>query len=262
MTAAATAGLRVLVVDDVAPALDEMCQLLREAPGVTSVEAAADALTALRMIPTTTPDAVFLDISMPGMDGLELAGLLGRMTDPPAIVFVTAFEQHAVSAYGVGAVDYLLKPVSAERLGAALGRVHRVRNAGAAPAQAVDELAAVPVELGGRTRFVRRADVRFAEAQGDYVRLHTRNGSHLVRIPISRLEEHWQPAGFSRVHRSYLLAVHAVQELRSDVSGGLRAHTDVGDVPVSRRHARELRDRLLDAATRGEFDSGARRDGR
>ena len=109
MTAAATAGLRVLVVDDVAPALDEMCQLLREAPGVTSVEAAADALTALRMIPTTTPDAVFLDISMPGMDGLELAGLLGRMTDPPAIVFVTAFEQHAVSAYGVGAVDYLLK---------------------------------------------------------------------------------------------------------------------------------------------------------
>jgi len=232
MTAAAAAGLRVLVVDDVAPALDEMCQLLREAPGVTSVEAAADALTALRMIPTTTPDAVFLDISMPGMDGLELAGLLGRMTDPPAIVFVTAFEQHAVSAYGVGAVDYLLKPVSAERLGAALGRVHRVRNAGAAPAQAVDE------------------------------RLHTRNGSHLVRIPISRLEEHWRGVGYVRVHRSYLLAVHAVQELRSDVSGGLLAHTDVGDVPVSRRHARELRDRLLDAATRGEFDSGARRDGR
>ena len=119
----------------------------------------------------------------------------------------------------------------------------------------------MPVELGGRTRFVRRAEVRFAEAQGDYVRLHTRNGSHLVRIPISRLEEHWRGVGYVRVHRSYLLAVHAVQELRSDVSGGLLAHTDVGDVPVSRRHARELRDRLLDAATRGEFDSGARRDG-
>ena len=103
-------------------------------------------------------------------------------------------------------------------------------------AQAVDELAAVPVELGGRTRFVRRADVRFAEAHGDYVRLHTRNGSHLVRIPISRLEEHWRGVGYVRVHRSYLLAVHAVQELRSDVSGGLLAHTDVGDVPVSLRH--------------------------
>ena len=78
-----------------------------------------------------------------------------------------------------------------------------------------------------------------------------------MRIPISRLEEHWRGVGYVRVHRSYLLAVHAVQELRSDVSGGLLAHTDVGDVPVSRRHARELRDRLLEAATRGEFDPGA-----
>jgi DNA-binding LytR/AlgR family response regulator len=148
------------------------------------------------------------------------------MTDLPTIVFVTAFEQHAVSAYGVGAVDYLLKPVSAERLAAALGRVNRVRAVGVTPAPAVDELAAVPVELGGRTRFVRRADVRFAEAQGDYVRLHTRGGRHLVRIPISRLEEHWRGVGYVRVHRSFLLAVHAVQELRSDVSGGLLAHTD------------------------------------
>jgi DNA-binding LytR/AlgR family response regulator len=254
-------GLRVLVVDDVAPALDELCQLLREAPGVTTVEAAGDALTALRLIPTSTPDAVFLDISMPGMDGLELAELLGRMSDPPAVVFVTAFDQHAVSAYGVGAVDYLLKPVSAERLAAALGRVHRVRT-GTATAPVVDELAAVPVELAGRIRYVRRADVRFAEAHGDYVRLHTRGGRHLVRIPISRLEEHWRGVGYVRVHRSYLLAVHAVQELRSDVSGGLLAHTDAGDVPVSRRHARELRDRLLEAATRGVFDPGARRDDR
>jgi two-component system, LytTR family, response regulator len=99
--------------------------------------------------------------------------------------------------------------------------------------------------------------VRFAEAHGDYVRLHTPTGAHLVRIPISRLEQHWQPAGFTRVHRSYLLAVPAVRELRSDLSGGLLAHTDVGDVPVSRRHARELREQLLAAATRGEFGSPA-----
>jgi DNA-binding LytR/AlgR family response regulator len=260
VTAPSGAGLRVLAVDDVAPALDELSQLLREAPGVAAVETAGDALTALRLIPGATLDAVFLDISMPGMDGLELAGLLSRMADPPAVVFVTAFEQHAVSAYGVGAVDYLLKPVSAGRLAAALGRVARVRSAGGATGAVVDELAVVPVELGGRTRFVRRADVRFAEAHGDYVRLHTRAGSHLVRIPISRLEEHWRGVGYLRVHRSYLLAVHAVQELRSDVSGGLLAHTDAGDVPVSRRHARELRDRLLEAATRGVFDPGGRRD--
>ncbi len=116
----------------------------------------------------------------------------------------------------------------------------------------------MPVELAGRTRFVRRDDVRFVEAQGDYVRLHTRSGAHLVRIPISRLEEHWSHASFVRVHRSFLLAVRAVRELRSDLTGGLLAHTDVGDVPVSRRHARELRERLLDAATRGVFDGGPR----
>ena len=121
-------GLRVLAVDDVGPALDELCQLLRDSVGVASVEAAGDALTALRLIQSTPLDAVFLDISMPGMDGLELAGLLGRLTDPPVIVFVTAFEEHAVSAYGVGAVDYLLKPVASERLTAALGRVQRVRS--------------------------------------------------------------------------------------------------------------------------------------
>jgi two-component system, LytTR family, response regulator len=258
-------GLRVLAVDDVAPALEELRRLLLESAEVAEVAVAADPITALRRIQATRFDAVLLDISMPGMDGMELAALLARMTDPPVIVFVTAYDEHAAAAYGIGAVDYLLKPVGAERLAAALARVRRftvgvdAEQPGPAP---VDALAVVPVELAGRTHFVRRDDVRFAEAHGDYVRLHTLTGAHLVRIPISRLEQHWQPAGFTRVHRSYLLAVPAVRELRSDLSGGLLAHTDVGDVPVSRRHARELRDRLLDAATRGEFDSGARRDGR
>ena len=252
-------GLRVLAVDDVAPALEELRRLLLESAEVAEVAVAGDPITALRRIQATRFDAVLLDISMPGMDGMELAALLARMTDPPVIVFVTAYDEHAAAAYGIGAVDYLLKPVGAERLAAALARVRRfTADAGAAPDPGpVDALAAVPVELAGRTHFVRRDDVRFAEAHGDYVRLHTPTGAHLVRIPISRLEQHWQPAGFTRVHRSYLLAVPAVRELRSDLSGGLLAHTDVGDVPVSRRHARELREQLLAAATRGEFGSPA-----
>jgi two-component system LytT family response regulator len=251
-------GLRVLAVDDVAPALEELRRLLLESAEVAEVAVAADPITALRRIQATKFDAVLLDISMPAMDGMELASLLSRMTDPPVVVFVTAFEEHAASAYGIGAVDYLLKPVGAERLGAALARVRRfTAPAATVPAAAVvDALAAVPVELGGRTRYVRRSDVRFVEAQGDYVRLYTPSGDHLVRIPISRLEEHWSHAGFVRVHRSYLLAVAAVRELRSDVTGGLLAHTDLGDVPVSRRHARELRELLLEAATRGEFEAG------
>jgi two-component system, LytTR family, response regulator len=253
-----TERLRVLAVDDVAPALAELTRLLAASPCVREVVPAGDALSALKLLKDARFDAVFLDISMPGMDGLELAGLLARMTEPPELVFVTAFEEHAVSAYGVGALDYLLKPLARERLDAALARIVRVaRPADPAP-PAVDELAAVSVELGGRTRYVRRADVRFAEAQGDYVRLHTRGGSHLVRMPISRLEEHWAAFGYVRVHRSFLLAVAAVQELRSDASGGMLAHTDAGDVPVSRRHARDLRDRLLEAAQRGDFAGGAR----
>jgi two-component system, LytTR family, response regulator len=259
-------GLRVLAVDDVAPALDELCRLLWESPAVSGVASAGDPITALRLIQAGPLDAVFLDISMPGMTGLELGSLLARMTDPPVVVFVTAFEEHAASAYGIGAVDYLLKPVGAERLAAALERVRRFAaptDPDSAPAPApVDALAAVPVELAGRTRYVRRDDVRFVEAHGDYVRLHTPTGAHLVRIPISRLQEHWEHAGFSRVHRSYLLAVPAVRELRSDLSGGLLAHTDVGDVPVSRRHARELREHLLEAATRGAFEPVDPRSGR
>lgn len=252
-------GLRVLVADDVEPALDELSPLLRDAPGVAGVEAAPDAVTALRLILAAPLDAVFLDISMPGMNGLELATMLARLTDPPVVVFVTAYEEYAVSAYDIGAVDYLLKPVSVERLADALGRVRRTVAQDPAPGAAppVDELAAVSVEQAGRTRYVRRVDVRFAEARGDYVRLHTHSGSHLVRIPICRLEECWREVGYVRVHRSFLLAVHAVQELRSDTHGGLLAHTDAGDVPVSRRHARKLRDRRLEAATRGDFEPGA-----
>ena len=251
--------LRVLAVDDVPPALDELCQLLREAPEVREVVGAGDAITALRLIQAERFDAVFLDIAMPGLSGLELGALLERLADPPVVVFATAFDRHAVQAYGVGAVDYLLKPIGAERLAAALARVRRVTGSGRGPASAaavpkeVDALAALPVEAAGRTYYVRRSDVQFVEAHGDYVRLHTSNGQHTVRIPISRLEEYWEHAGFVRVHRGFLVAMRAVRELRSDSAGGLLVHTDVGDVPVSRRHARELKDRLLEAAKRGEL---------
>jgi DNA-binding LytR/AlgR family response regulator len=240
--------VRVLAVDDVPAALDELVRLLRDAPEVDEAVGAGDALAALRLIQSGTFGAVFLDISMPGMDGLELASLLSRMSDPPVIVFVTAHEEHAVAAFGIGAVDYLLKPLRAERLADTLARVNR------RAVSPVDTMAALPVDVGGRTQYVRRGDVQFVEAHGDYVRLHTRTGAHLVRIPISRLQEYWESAGFARVHRGFLVALSSVRELRSDSAGGLLAHTDLGDVPVSRRHSRELRERLLRAAQRGELD--------
>jgi DNA-binding LytR/AlgR family response regulator len=261
--------MRVLAVDDVRAALDELCRLLRAAPEVAEVVGAGDALTALRMIEGGEFDAVFLDISMPGMNGLELASLLSRLAKPPEIVFVTAFDGHAVSAYGIGAADYLLKPVRAERLATTLSRVERtvrpvdipqpapdsdaIQDSESQDSATPDTMPVLPVEAGGSIRYVRRADVEFVEAQGDYVRLHTRSGVHLVRMPISRLLEYWESAGFARVHRGFLVAIGAVRELRSDSVGGMLAHTDIGDVPVSRRHARELRERLTHAARRGEL---------
>jgi DNA-binding LytR/AlgR family response regulator len=253
-------SLTVLAVDDVEAALDELCRLLRESPAVSNVSAAGDPLSALRMIQNGRFDAVFLDISMPGLDGLELASLLTKLSEPPAIVFVTAYEQHAVAAFGIGAVDYLLKPVRAERLADALTRINRgIPAARTAPEPPPDAMAALPVESAGRTRYVRRGEVMFVEAHGDYVRLHAMSGVHEVRMPISRLEEYWGSAGFVRVHRGFLVALDAVRELRSDSVGGLLAHTDAGDVPVSRRHARDLRDRLLAAARAGRLDRSERR---
>lgn len=251
-----SAGLRVLAVDDVPPALDELCRMLRESAEIAEVTAAADSLSALKTLQSDHFDVAFLDISMPGLDGMELATLLAKMTAPPVVVFVTAYEQHAVRAYDIGAVDYLLKPVRAERLSAALDRVTRLLAAEDVPEPAPsqpDAMVALPVETAGRTRYVRRSEVLFAEAHGDYVRLHTRGGVHVVRMPISRLEEYWEGAGFVRVHRSFLLSLGAVRELRSDSAGALNAHTEAGDVPVSRRHARHLRERLLESARNAEL---------
>jgi DNA-binding LytR/AlgR family response regulator len=177
---------------------------------------------------------------MPGLSGLELAQILSRFKQPPRIVFVTAHEQHAVEAFELQAVDYVLKPVRAERLAEAVRRI-----GGGSEAPAVTKEVQIPVELGGVTRFINRSDITHVEAQGDYARLHTPTGSHLVRTPLSTLEEEWRPAGFLRIHRSLLVALPHVGEVRME-SG--RCSVVVGEgteLVVSRRHTRELRDLLL-----------------
>src|SRR5699024_7793550 len=147
------------------------------------------------------------DIALPGLGGMELAGFLAKLAEPPAIVFVTACDGHAAAAYGIGAVDYLLKPVRVERLAKTLARVRRVvpradrATAAANGAEVPDAMAALPVESRGRTWYVRRSDVRFVEARGDYVRLHTPSGRRLVRTPISRLRGDWRAGRFVRWRR-------------------------------------------------------------
>ena len=260
--------LRVLAVDDEAPALEELLYLLRADPRVARAEGAADAGAALRRIGQALEeerarpgeparggglDVVFLDIQMPGMSGLETARLLTRFAYPPLIVFVTAHEEFAVRAFDLEAVDYVLKPVRRERLAEAVRRASElVDGFPSVPRPAGEEL--IQVELGGVTRFLHVDAVTHAEAHGDYARLHTGpGGGHLVRVALSALEDRWRARGFVRIHRRHLVALWAIEELRVD-AGNLSVLVAGERLRVSRRHARELRDlltRRAGAAPRG-----------
>lgn len=249
-----TAGLRVLVVDDEEPARADLAWLLDREASVASVAVAGDATEALRLLHGEATDVVFLDVRMPGLHGLDLARVLSRFASPPQVVFVTAHEEHAVEAFELRACDYLLKPVRAERLREALARVRPGVAPAAGPAGPAgprprpaepDDLAVLTVETAGRIRFVARSDVRFAEASGDYTRLHAADGAHLVRIPISALESRWRAAGFFRIHRSYLVSLRAVTELRATTGTGSLVVVDGRELPVSRRHAREFKEALV-----------------
>ena len=235
--------LQVLVVDDERPALDELQFLLGQDDRIGEVVACDSATEALRTLHEREVDAVFLDIQMPGLTGLELAQVLRRFKRPPPIVFITAHETHAVDAFELRAVDYVLKPVREERLAEAVRRVIEGGDRTPAPADDVQ----IPVELGGVTRFVDRSDVTHVEAHGDYARLHTDAGSHLIRVPLTTLEEEWAGAGFLRIHRSLLVALAHITEIRMEAG---RCTVAVGpadhrtDLLVSRRHTRELRELL------------------
>ncbi|WP_068279698.1 LytR/AlgR family response regulator transcription factor [Aldersonia kunmingensis] len=246
--------LTVLAVDDERPALDELAYLLGRNDHIGHVHTAQDATTALRLLRAHTIEAVFLDINMPGLDGLELAGVLSEFAQRPAIVFVTAHDDRAVAAFDLGAVDYLLKPIREERLAESVRRVVEARATVPTPAaaQSPEQDEVIPVDLGGVTTMVARSSIGWVEAEGDYARLHTSGGAHLVRIPLSTLAERWSDAGFLRVHRSYLVAMGLVTGIRSVGSGvavSLRANGEspAVELPVSRRHTRDLKDRLVRA---------------
>jgi DNA-binding LytR/AlgR family response regulator len=266
-------GLTALVVDDELPALSDLGYLLGRDERVAEVITASSGTEALQVLDGRDVDVVFSDISMPGLDGMALARVISRFSVRPQIVFVTAHDEHAVDAFALAATDYVMKPVRAERLSEAIRRVvvaqterpgggvgveggaqgaadgtngahGRSGTSGpdAAPPPVTDET--IPVELGGVTRFITRSQIRYAQAHGDDARLHTETGSHLVRVPLSVLEERWADAGFVRIHRSTLVALPHVSEVRMDHG---RCSVIVGriELQVSRRHTKHLRDTLL-----------------
>ncbi|MFI6511108.1 LytR/AlgR family response regulator transcription factor [Streptosporangium sp. NPDC050855] len=251
-------GLRVLAVDDELPALEDLAYLLRDDPRIAEVSLARDGAAALRVLDRAIADgrpidAVFLDIRMRGLDGVVLGRLLSQFANPPRVVFVTAYEEHAVDAFEIKAEDYLLKPVRPERLAEAIRRVFVSAELPESEAAGRTDPDTIPVELGGVTRFVASTEVRYVEAQGDYARLHTAGGSHLVRISLATLEERWASAGFVRVHRSHLVAVKHIDELHID-SGRCVVRIGETEIPVSRRHTRELRDLLVRRARKGRSE--------
>jgi DNA-binding LytR/AlgR family response regulator len=233
-----------LVIDDEAPARDELSYLLRTIFSVAPVDAAQNSSDAFRYLQERSYDVVFLDVRMPALNGIELGNVLRRFAAPPAIVFVTAFEEYAVRAFEIGACDYLLKPVSRARLSTALGRALG-RSPDHPDSPDDDPFATIPVETAGRTRLIPREQVDWVEAEGDYVRLHTTDGSaYLVRMPISHLAERWSAYGFIRIHRGFLVQCKHITEF--SVINGVHAVTVAGhSLPVSRRHVRDVRDRIL-----------------
>ena len=181
---------------------------------------------------------------MPGLDGIELGRLLARFARPPAVVFVTAHDEHAVDAFELKA-----STTSSSRSGRS-GSPRRSA-ASSRPSHEPEPDAAgradetIPVELGGVTRFVPRSEVRYVEAQGDYARLHTADGSHLVRIPLAALEEHGPTPASSAIHRSYLVSLRHITSCGCDSARCTRRWSASTELPVSRRHTRELRDLLV-----------------
>lgn len=240
-----------LVIDDEAPALDELCYLLRASFSMAPVDAARNSRDAFHYLHERAYDVVFLDVRMPTLNGIELGNVLRKFAAPPAIVFVTAYEEYAVRAFDIGACDYLLKPVSRTRLGTALDRaLNHPPSRPSSPRPDEDPSETIAVETAGRTRFIPRDKVRWAEAEGDYVRLHTVDGSaHLVRMPISHLEERWAAHGFIRIHRGFLVPIRHISEF--SVTNGVHTVTVHGQtLPVSRRHVRDVRDRILRSGRR------------
>jgi DNA-binding LytR/AlgR family response regulator len=237
--------MRVLAVDDELPALEDLVRMLEASPAVERVESAASAEEALVALGDGAAiDAVFLDVRMPGLGGLELARVLRRFEHSPAIVFVSAFDDAAVGAFEVAAVDYLVKPVSRRRLDEAIERAAR-RSAAEEPAEHDDEMLAVDALRGGGTRLLPRSSVLYLQAHGDYVRVASSEGRFLVRARLSDLEERWAAHGFVRVHRGFVVNLRRAVEVRPRLNGtAVLVMADGAEVPIARRQVGELRRKL------------------
>lgn len=243
--------LKTLVVDDEPLAVERMQILCARLPDVQLVGTASDGEAALRLIDALAPDLIFLDIAMPGLSGLDVAEALEAREKAPAIVFVTAFDQFAVPAFDVAAIDYLLKPVAPERLEKAVARARerigdRAQAAAEAPGTARAPAPAFAQEFwvpnrGELTR-VAVSDIDWIEAERDYMRLHAGNRSWLIHETIGALEARLDPAHFLRLHRSAIVRRARIARLAHDGQGNWLAELEGGrQVRIGRTYLASVR---------------------
>lgn len=236
--------LRALLVDDEPLAIRRLSRSLERIDGVEVIGATTSARHAVALIGSARPDMVFLDISMPGLTGFEVLDRLPAEAHP-AIVFVTAYDAHAVQAFDVAAVDYLMKPFAQARLEEAVGRGRLWLQARAAPAAGEPGRARLDsLWVHRRQEFVRVPveEIAWIEAEGDYAKIHGAHSAGLARTTLTALERRLDPALFIRVHRSAICRKAAITGLRRKPTGAVVALLATGDeAPVGRRFAPGLR---------------------
>jgi two-component system, LytTR family, response regulator len=240
---------RAIIADDEPLAREALRDALEGEAGLEIVAECADGVEALEAAARLSPDLVFLDVRMPGLDGLAVAE---RLAGGPAVVFVTAFDEHAVRAFDLYAVDYVVKPFEAERVREAVRRARRRLERGepaAGIAAALEALAArdryarrLVVGARGALRVVPVEEVDWLEAADNYVQVHAGGAEHLLREPLRSLEARLDPAAFVRVHRSIIVRIDRVAELRPQPTGDyVVALRDGRELPMSRSY----RDRVI-----------------
>ena len=239
--------MRVVIADDEPLARERLRTLLAGQPGIEIVAEAVDGHDALHACAEHDPDLVLLDIAMPGIDGLEAARHLAAFEPRPAVVFCTAYDAHALSAFEAEAIDYLVKPVRPERLAAALERVRtfaagRERNGHGPGAELRTHLCA---RLRGSLRLIPIDEVHYLQAEEKYVVVHHARGEDLIEESLKSLEEEFGER-FVRIHRNCLVARHEIVELRRAPDGHVQAVLRHGKQPleVSRRCVSGLRETL------------------
>jgi two-component system, LytTR family, response regulator AlgR len=249
MTDLTPEATRVLIVDDEPPARSRLRQLLADMPAFQVVGEASHGEEALDLCNQLRPDVVLLDIRMPGLDGLKVAGHLASWERRPAVIFTTAFDEYAIAAFEAQAIGYLLKPVRRERLQQSLEHAARVSRAQLARIPGTEPRGQLCVQRARGLQMIPIGDVVFFQADQKYVTAHYVGGDALLDEPLKDLEAEFG-SRFLRIHRNALVAVAYLEALERADSGTwqIRLKADFPPLPVSRRHVGEVKRRLRTSA--------------